>query len=368
MRRSVLRIDRTTRLAIVLVALALSVAACGGDDGDEATEGGQTTATAAEKTTVTYALPTPPTLEFYPPIVAGALGFFEEEGVEATLAPSAEEIPMTAFLENGDAELTLADVDEVVIAANRGTEITVIFDPQHKNTEGTVVPEESPIQEFSELRGKRVGLASEENTSLFRAQAQSVGVPADEIETVTVGTSGPTVANALREGEIDAYVGAVSDFTALNANGITLRNITPEEIGNFPGNPMSTLPNVLEEKRDALVGFLRAWAKAQYVGLERPEVVEAIVREEIPEEWRNEAVAEAALQNAIDLFTPEGDVIGEIRPEVWENGQELLRSIGVIEATVDIDTILNDELVDEINDWDREEVEQAADAWLEENS
>ena len=367
MTRSVQRAKRTTLLFIALVAFAFAVAACGGDDGEEATQGGQQE-TAAATTTVTYALPTPPTLEFYPPIVAEALGFFEEEGVEARLAPSAEEIPMTAFLENGDAELTLADVDEVVIAANRGTELQVVFDPQHKNTEGTVVPEESPIQEFSELVGKRVGLASEENTSLFRAQAEAVGVSPDEIETVTVGTSGPTVANALSEGEIDAYVGAVSDFTALNANGITLRNITPEEIGNFPGNPMSTLPGILEEKRDPLVGFLRAWAKAQYLGIERPDVVEAIVREEIPEEWRNEAVAEAALENAINLFTPEGDVIGEIRPEVWENGQELLRSIGVIEETVDIDTILNDELVAEINDWDREEVEQAADAWLEENS
>jgi NitT/TauT family transport system substrate-binding protein len=365
MLRKELRFGGAMGLAVVLAAGVLAVAGCGGGDDGEGAEGEGTQR--EETTTVTYALPTPPTLEFYPPIVAEALGFFEEEGVEARLAPSAEEIPMTAFLENGDAELTLADVDEVVIAANKGTEIQVVFDPQHKNTEGTVVPEDSEIQEFGELRGRRVGLASEENTSLFRAQAQAVGISPDDIETVTVGTSGPTVANALREGEIDAYVGAVSDFTALNANGITLRNITPEEIGNFPGNPMSTLPNVLEEKREALVGFLRAWAKAQYVGLERPEVVEAIVREEIPEEWRNEAVAKAALENAINIFTPEGDVIGEIRPEVWQNGQELLRSIGVIDQTVDVQTILNDDLVEEINDWDREQVVQAADAWAKEN-
>jgi NitT/TauT family transport system substrate-binding protein len=358
MRTNGVTFGRRTRLSAVLLAFALGVGACGGDD-----EGG-----GGETTSVTYALPTPETLEFYPPIVAEELGFFEEEGVEPQLAPAAEEIPMTAFLENGDAELTLADVDEVVIAADRGLDIQVIFDPQHKNTEGTVVPEESEIQEFSELAGKRVGLASEENVSLFRAQANVAGVDPDDIDTVTVGTSGPTVANALREGDIDAYVGARSDFTALNAAGLTLRNITPEEVLNFPGNPMSTLPNILEEKRDALVGFLRAWAKAQYVGLERPNVVEAIVREKIPEEWRQENVAEAALANAIDLFTPAGETIGEIRPEVWENGQQLLLDTGVIEEGIDIDTVLNDELVEEINDWDREEVLQQADQWLEENS
>lgn len=352
------------RFALALAIVALAVGACGGDDdGDDGAGGGG----GGETVTVTYALPTPPTLEFYPPIVAEALGFFEEEGVSAELAPAAEEIPMTAFLENGDAELTLADVDEVVIATARGLELEVIFDPQHKNTEGTVVPVASEIQEFEELVGRRVGLASEENTALFEAQANSVGIDPNEIERVVVGTSGPTVANAIEDGEIDAYVGAVSDFTALNANGIELRNITPEEVGNFPGNPMSTLPNVLEEKRDAIVGFLRAWAKGQYVGLANRDAVEAIVRQEIPEEWRNEDVAQAALDNAIDLFTPEGEVIGEIRPDVWINGQELLFSTGVIEEEIDIESVLNDELVEEINDWDRAEVEQAAEEWLMEN-
>ena len=354
------RVRSRTRLGVLLVSALFLLGACGGDDGGgEGADG--------EATQITYAMPTPPTLEFYPPLVAEELGFFEEEGVRARQAPAAEEIPMTAFLENGDADLTLADVDEVVIAVNRGSDIEVIFDPQHKNTEGTVVRQDSPIQGFSELAGKRVGLASEENTALFEAQAQSVGIDPEEIDTVVVGTSGPTVANAIRENEIDAYVGAVSDFTVLHANGIELRNITPEEIGNFPGNPMSTLPNILEDKRDAIVGFLRAWAKAQYVGTQRPQVVEAIVRKAIPEEWRNEAVAQAALQNAISLFTPAGDVVGEIRPEVWENAQELLRNTGVIEQTVAVDQILNDELVEEVNDWDRQEVLDAADKWMEEN-
>jgi len=37
-------------------------------------------------------------------------------------------------------------------------------------------------------------------------------------------------------------------------------------------------------------------------GLERPEVVEAIVRDAVPEEWRNEEVGEAALEQAISLY------------------------------------------------------------------
>ena len=103
-----------------------------------------------------------------------------------------------------------------------------------------------------------------------------------------MGTSGGLVAQLFEDGEIQAYVGNASDFVALGANEVALRNITPEDVGRIDGNPMAVLPDVLEEKREAIVGFLRAWTKAQYVGQVNREVVEQIARERVPEEWRNE--------------------------------------------------------------------------------
>lgn len=336
-----------------LALMASVAAACGGDDGDAEGKG-------AGLGTITYAQPTPPSLLFFPPIVAEELGFFADEGVTAKLAPAAEEIPMTTFIETGDADLALADLDEVAVGVAKGGDYEVVFSPQHSATEGTVVPAGSPIQRFGQLAGRTVGLASEENTGIFEAQLKAAGVSADAVETVVVGTSGPTVANALSSNEIDAYTAAVSDFTVLQANGIALRNITPPQLAALPGNPMMTSPETLESKREAMVGFLRAWAKAQYVGLVNREVVEKIVRKEVPEEWRKEEVGEAALTQSIELVRPRGDLIGDLRPEVWKNGQELLASVGIIEQTAPVDQILNDELIKEINDFDRAEVEARA--------
>jgi len=355
-----------SRTVTLLATTALAVGACGGDD-DEPSGDGQASQ-GGEPTEIVFSQPTPPSLLFYPPLVAEQLGFFEEENVKAELAPAAEEIPSTAFLENGDADIALSDVDEIVIARSKGGEQVVVFSPQHSNTAGTVVPADSEIQAFGDLAGRKVGLASEEDTSIFQAQLQDAGLSKDDVETVVVGTSGATIANVLEEGEVDAYVGAVSDFTALQANGVQLRNITPEGIDEIDGNPMAVMPATLESKREALVGFLRAWAKAQYVGQVKPEVVEAIVREEVPAEWRNEAVGEAALQTAIQLFEPDDpERIGDVRPDVWETGQDLLASVGIIEEKVPIEQALDDQLVEEINDFDRAEVEAAADAWLQEN-
>ncbi len=128
------------------------------------------------------------------------------------------------------------------------------------------------------------------------------------------------------------------------------------------------LPDTLREKRQALVGFLRAWAKAQHVGQVNREVVEAIVREKVPAEWRNEASGEAAMDLAIQQMKPDDpERIGDLRPDVWATGQDVLSRAGVLEETVDVGPALNDGLITEVNDFDRADVERAAERWAQEN-
>ncbi len=344
---------------VMVAVAALVLAACGG--GDEGGEGG-------DASKITYSLPTPESLLFYPPLVAEELGFFEQEGVEAEFVTAGEEIPSTALVENGDVDIAMADIDELVISHAQGGTQQVPFSPQHSNTAGTVVPEDSPIQDFSELSGQTVGLASEEDTAQVEAQLLAAGLSGDDIETVVVGTSGALVKKTFDEGEIDAYVGARSDFTAIEATGTPLRNITPDDVQSIDGNPVAVMPETLESKREALVGFFRAWSMGQYVGFEHPDVVEAIVRERVPAEWRNEAVAEAALAGSIELMQPDDpERIGDVRPEVWTTAQDLLFSVEIIDEKANIDDILDDSLIEEINDFDRAEVDAAVEEWRSEN-
>jgi NitT/TauT family transport system substrate-binding protein len=337
---------------------------CGDDDDDGGGGGGGDGGGGTQE--IVYNLPTPPSTLFYPALVAEELGFFEEEGVSPDLAPAAEEISATAFLDNGDADVSFADVDEIILARSKGGEHQAIFSPQHTNTAGIVVPEDSDIQDISGVEGQTVGLESEESTRFLAAMLDSAGIDPDSVDTAVVGTSGPLIAKTLDDGEIQAYVGNASDFTALSANDVALRNITPEDVGQIDGNPLAVLPGTLEEKRDAIVGFLRAWAKGQYVGLVNREVVEQISRETVPAEWRNEASGEAALDLAISLMEPDDpERIGDLRPDVWNTGQDVLVRAGVIEEgdTINVEEALNDELIEEINDWDRAEVEAAAEEY-----
>jgi NitT/TauT family transport system substrate-binding protein len=355
---------------VVMAAAVLAVGSgCGDDDDDGGGGGGGGDGGGTQE--IVYNLPTPPSTLFYPALVAEELGFFEEEGVSPDLAPAAEEISATAFLDNGDADISFADVDEIILARSQGGEHEAIFSPQHTNTAGIVVPEDSDIQDISGVEGQRVGLESEESTRFLAAMLDTAGIDPDSVETAVVGTSGPLVAKTFEDDEIQAYVGNASDFTALSANGVSLRNITPEDVGRIDGNPLAVLPGTLDEKRDAIVGFLRAWTKGQHVGQVNREVVEQISRETVPAEWRNEQSGEAALDLAISLMEPDDpERIGDLRPDVWDTGQNVLVQAGVLEEgqTIDVQEALNDSLIEEINDWDRAEVEQAAEQWAEENN
>ena len=351
---------RRATVPVIVASAALVLAGCGGDD-----EGG---GGGGDSSKITYSLPTPESLLFYPPLVAEELGFFDDEGVEAEFVTAGEEIPSTALIENGDVDIAMADIDELVISHAKGGDQKVPFSPQHANTAGTVVPEDSDIQEFTDLEGKTVGLASEEDSSSVEAQLLAAGLSGDDIETVVVGTSGALVKKTFDDGKIDAYVGAVSDFTAIQATGTPLRIITPEDVQAIDGNPTAVSPETLESKREALVGFFRAWAMGQYVGLEHPDVVEQIVRDRVPAEWRNEEVAEAALQQAIELYRPDDpERIGDVREEVWTTGQDLLASVGIIEEKADVADIIDDSLIEEINDFDRADVDAAVEEWKQEN-
>jgi NitT/TauT family transport system substrate-binding protein len=348
-------------LALLAAAILALGAGCGDDDDDGGGDGG-----GGGTQELVYNLPTPPSALFYPALVAEELGFFEEEGVSPKLAPAAEEISATAFLSNGDADVSFADVDEIILARSQGGEHTAIFSPQHTNTAGIVVPEDSDIQDISGVEGTKVGLESEESTRFLTAMLESEGVDPDSVETAVVGTSGALVAKTFEDDEIQAYVGNASDFTALSANDVALRNITPDEAAAIDGNPMAVLPGTLEEKREAIVGFLRAWTKAQHVGQVNREVVEEIAREKVPAEWRNEASGEAALDLAITLMKPDDpERIGDVREDVWNTAQDFLVSAAVIEEDqkIEISEALDDQLIEEINDWDRAEVERVAEEY-----
>lgn len=317
---------------------------------------------------VVFAQPTPQSVIFWPGYVADQLGYFEEEGIEFELAPASESLSMAAFVTNGSALMSTPGASEVLFAAREGAEISVLMDWWTNAAEGIVAPEGSPINSVADLEGLTVGVVSEEDETFLTTALAFFDLSLQDVDTVITGEGGGSVANALRNGEIDAFAGAVFDFAALRAAGVELKEITPENLVNTPAASLTVSDEQLSENREVIVGLLRAYAKATYAGVYDPDALQAMSMAAVPDEWQDEEAGRALLDAVVGRVMPDdNDLIGQIRPDVWELSQQQLIAAGELEAEQDLSEILDGSLVEEANDWDRAEVEAEVAAWLEAN-
>lgn len=342
-----------TRLTMLSLTTALAVTAI--------------PAVAQELTTVNMINPLPRSTNFFPLVVGEALGYFAEEGVEVNLLPSDTSIPYVAFIQNGQADLAMLDPVETINARLAGANIATVYEVMQNAPEAIGVLESSEYTSVDQLVGTTVGLVSDRDRAFLQASLDVVGASIDDVQTVVLGENGPTLAAAIRDGSVSAISGAAPDWIALIVNGINVRLITPEEMLASPANTFAANVETLEEKREAMEGFLRAWSKGMYVAAVNPEMVAEALRQAVPAEWENPDAGQLYLDMSIGMNLSTTERLGDLQTDVWNAIQPRLVSSGAIPEAVDVSTFLNDIYIDAANDFDRAEVEAEAAAWLEAN-
>lgn len=320
---------------------------------------------------LTVASPAPSSLFTFNEVVANVLGFYEDEGIEVELVAISDSIPAASLVQNGNADAALISASDALSAAAKTTDLALPYDERTGGTDfiyGVVVPEGSGVEDLSELEGANIGLASpDQDLALLASALEQVGLSLDDVETTVVGPGGPSVAESLRSGAIAAYTGTLADFAAFGDAGLEVENIIPPGLEGLPVGGYVVRAADLAEN-DHLVRFLRALAKGTFVALERPEIAELVTQEVAPEQWREPEVAQFLIEGLSATLAPyDGETFGTIKKERWQNAQDLLLQVGAMTDDADLSTFLDDSHLDEINDWDRDEVLAQADAWLAEN-
>jgi NitT/TauT family transport system substrate-binding protein len=321
------------------------------------------TGQAQEQKQINLLVPNENTTVFFPMIVARELGFFEDEGLNVNMLSSATTVPYVAFLSNRQADVAMLDAPQTLQAVNAGVPISVVYEAQQFAPEVVAVPVDSPIQSVTELQGKTVGLASDRDRVTLQVALDAVGAPADSVETVVVGDAGPTMATAIKDGSVAAVSAAINDLATLEGIGIKVRDITPPEVSENPANSFVIAKDRAEELRPALTAFLRAWAKGAAAADIDPEVVAALARQSVPEEWANREAGESLFQVARRLNDPQTEQFGGLQPDVWKKVQGPLVKFGELQQEYDPATFLDGSFIEEANNFDRNEIKTALEEW-----
>jgi NitT/TauT family transport system substrate-binding protein len=322
---------------------------------------------AQDLTTINAVMPKQRSANYFPLIVGEALGYFEEEGIEVNLLPSDTPIPFVNFLRNGQADIAMLDPAEVLQAVAAGVELNVIYEVMQTAPDGIAVSGESDVSDVEQLRGQTVGLVSDRDRVTMQIALDARGMTEDDVTTVVVGEAGPTLAAAFRDQTVAAIAGSGPDWLAIQANGIPVALITPEEVSNKPGNTFAVASGTLAEKGDLIEGYLRAWSKGMYVATLAPEVVAKMAQDAVPEEWEDPEFGKQYLSNAIRLNVSVTDTLGGLNPGTWESIQPAMQKFGLITDLIAADQFLASGPVEAANDFDRDEIAAEVQAWKDAN-
>ena len=305
----------------------------------------------------------------YPYIVMEEFGFLQEEGYKLNVLSANTTVPFVAFLANGDADISMMDSASIVRAVDAGQPVKAVYEAYQRGHRGVYASGTSDIKRIEDLRGKTVGLTTDRDRSTLAVALQTAGISIDEVQNVVVGDSIPTLMRSFENGSIDALTASIVESFGLAAAGMRVRDLTPEDYVNVPGNTVAVWGPTLEEKRPMIQAFLRAWAKAQQSGVMDTKAIMAACEKRIPEQWENRETGESMVNNSVYHTQLRRTMkLGELQPEAWTRLQAPYVALGEISRQIDPAEFLDASFVEEANGFTTDDVKAGIKRFRESNS
>lgn len=354
-RQSSRRARAVRPLAIFAAAsMALTLMACTAPDGGDGGEGDS-----EELTSLVFALPNQRSIQYHPFYIADELGYFEENGLDVTIeiVSGSSATVQQVIAGNIDVAMTVASAASQGVA--QGNDLTWIYSYFYRNIFDFVVPDDSDVQDISDLKGGIIGVSDLSGGEVpeIRAIMSEAGLIDGVDYTIQpVGEGGALTLTALQDGTVDAYSSSVFDVASIEGAGLPLRSVMPELFVFSPSLGIVATTDTFENRHDDLIGFVNAVQRADAWAQENEAEANEIAEKYGPELYEDPAIAEAFWATTMNSKTPP-DSLGD-RPmgsndlDGWEHLMDALAQAteeegGIPEGTVDLDSFLDDTVTDD---------------------
>jgi len=318
---------------------------------------------------VTFLLPFIRTIAFYPVFVADEMGYFADEGLEVDIQPTDGSSLVVQQVAAGRAEGGLAGTAAVLNGMEEGLDFKDVMRWMWTQTFPLITWADSGVTSIEDLDGKVIGIsdAAGGDVPALEAYLRSVGLePRVDVDLLPVGENVPTIMQAFESGEIAAYSSSWNRNISFRSAGFEIVDLTPESFQQLPAEDVVVPASLAAENPELVAGLCRAIAKGMLVGLEYPETALAIMQKVSPEEHDDTAYAWLYMEGAQETVRPpmrDGKYwFGEFDFDQWQTFADLS---GEVEFTLS-DYLTND-FVDEINNFDYNQVLADAAAYAADN-
>lgn len=223
-----------------------------------------------------------------------------------------------------------------------------------------VTPDDSGVTSAADLEGKTIGVMALGSASdlMVRGSLTEAGLdPEKDVKILPVGVGAP-MAEALNSGTVDAIAGWEGMWQSIDA--LTDKTLVPVEsaMSELPGMMLQvTTTKVLEEKRDALVGYMRNFYKGCALGAAEPERAvddhwKVFSNVAPPQDKMDQQLADQAAWNQgfyemCALPGSETSLPGVLSEEEIGNAYDWMREYGILEEDVDWETVVDTSVTEE---------------------
>ncbi|MFL6937044.1 MAG: ABC transporter substrate-binding protein [Xanthobacteraceae bacterium] len=309
-----------------------------------------------------------------PYAIATKLGWFKEAGITVELVPLPGSTDCVKAVATNQVQYGLPSIEPVAIIRPQGVKIKNFYTAYQGNIYGIVVPAESPVQKFTDLKGKSIGVTSMASAGVIiaRALAATNGLDPDrDIKIVVAGEAAQTAA-LLRSGDVQALSQFDTQYALTENAGAKLRFLDKdnEAIARFPSNGFIALEETLAKDRAQAVALTQAYAKGTVFAMTNPEAAVRILWEIYPQTKATGKDEATALRD--DLKTLEararnwrleaGGVTkwGENSEANYGSYVDFLVKNGVIKEKVAVTDLITNALIDDINKFDANAIKTTA--------
>jgi putative hydroxymethylpyrimidine transport system substrate-binding protein len=315
---------RIPAIALAVLLLALALAACG--EKSEDTTGDREA----------FSL----TLDFYPnPDHAGIymaqkLGYFEEAGLDVSIATPSDPAAPLKQVAAGRSDLAISYEPEVALAHEQGLDVVAVAALVNQPLTSLIWLQKSGIKGVADLKGKTVATAGIPYQDAFlKTILARVDLEPGNVEAVNVGFG---LLPALLGGSAQAMLGGFS-----NVEGVDLRErgkapvVTPvDELGvpTYDELVLVARRQSLEDDPDKFRLFLAALERGTEAAVEQPGAATAAITEANPDLEPKLAAAEVEATLPLLGARAEGQPYGYMDPKEWETFTGWMRDNGLIEG------------------------------------
>ena len=325
------------RPTLILLILSLLLAACAGNAALPA-------ATAPPLTRFRLPMGYIPNVQYAPFYVAAEKGYFRDAGLEIEFDYSTE-TDGVALVGAKELPFSLASGEQVLLARAQGLPIVYIMAWWHDYPVAVMAKTESNIRTPADLAGKKIGLPGPFGANYIglRALLSVAGLAESDI---TMDSIGFNQVEALVTGQDEAVViYANNEPVQLRARGYDVDVIRVADYVELSSNGLVSSEATLAEDPELVRRMVQATLRGIADTLVDPDEAFEICKKYVEglDQAETGAIQRQVLEASLEFWR--ADTPGETLPEAWENMQQVLLDMGLIDKPVDLDKAFTNEFV-----------------------